>query len=70
VPFCSLVDLLFKYIATVLDMYHIRKCYSIVFTLQALVIPAFETQRYRFTFPESKELLLKLLDSNELYTFR
>jgi len=51
-------------------MYHIRKCYSIVFTLQALVIPAFETQRYRFTFPESKELLLKLLDSNELYTFR
>ena len=38
--------------------------------LQVLVIPAFETQRYRFTFPENKEQLLSQLDSGELYTFR
>ncbi|WAR01088.1 LARG2-like protein [Mya arenaria] len=36
---------------------------------KALVIPAFETQRYRFTFPETKEQLLAQLATGELYTF-
>ncbi|KAL4225615.1 Xylosyl- and glucuronyltransferase large2 [Mactra antiquata] len=37
---------------------------------KALVVPAFETQRYRFSFPTTKTELLSLLDSGELYTFR
>ncbi|XP_031781618.1 LARGE xylosyl- and glucuronyltransferase 1 isoform X2 [Nasonia vitripennis] len=36
----------------------------------ALVIPAFETQRYRFTYPSSKADLLKYWDHGVLYTFR
>ncbi|XP_034500581.1 LARGE xylosyl- and glucuronyltransferase 2 isoform X4 [Ailuropoda melanoleuca] len=36
----------------------------------ALVVPAFETLRYRFSFPSSKAELLALLDSGSLYTFR
>ena len=37
---------------------------------QALVVPAFETQRYRLTFPESKAELLNMLDMGDLFTFR
>lgn len=33
-------------------------------------MPAFETLRYRFSFPSSKAELLALLDSGSLYTFR
>ncbi|XP_070168117.1 xylosyl- and glucuronyltransferase LARGE1 isoform X3 [Polyergus mexicanus] len=36
----------------------------------ALIVPAFETERYRFTFPTNKEELLKFLKRNILYTFR
>ncbi|EHB00272.1 Glycosyltransferase-like protein LARGE2, partial [Heterocephalus glaber] len=36
----------------------------------ALVVPAFETLRYRFSFPRSKAELLDLLDAGALYTFR
>eukprot|EP00071_Canis_lupus_P027637 XP_022261194.1 LARGE xylosyl- and glucuronyltransferase 2 isoform X2 [Canis lupus familiaris] len=36
----------------------------------ALVVPAFETLHYRFSFPSSKAELLALLDSGALYTFR
>ncbi|KAM5248012.1 xylosyl- and glucuronyltransferase LARGE2 [Ctenodactylus gundi] len=36
----------------------------------ALVVPAFETLRYRFSFPRSKAELLALLDAGALYTFR
>lgn len=36
----------------------------------ALVVPAFETPRYRFSFPKSKAELLALLDAGALYTFR
>lgn len=36
----------------------------------ALVVPAFETLHYRFSFPNSKAELLALLDSGALYTFR
>ncbi|XP_066107463.1 xylosyl- and glucuronyltransferase LARGE2 isoform X2 [Saccopteryx bilineata] len=36
----------------------------------ALVVPAFETLRYHFSFPSSKAELLALLDAGSLYTFR
>lgn len=38
--------------------------------LQALVVPAFETQRYRISFPKSKAELLNMLDMGTLFTFR
>lgn len=37
---------------------------------KALVVPAFESLRYRLNFPESKADLLKMLDVGELFTFR
>lgn len=36
----------------------------------ALVVPAFETLHYRFSFPNSKAELLTLLDAGSLHTFR
>ncbi|XP_076785404.1 xylosyl- and glucuronyltransferase LARGE2 isoform X4 [Arvicanthis niloticus] len=36
----------------------------------ALVVPAFETLHYRFSFPKSKAELLTLLDAGSLHTFR
>ncbi|XP_015173364.1 PREDICTED: glycosyltransferase-like protein LARGE2 isoform X2 [Polistes dominula] len=36
----------------------------------ALIVPAFETERYRFKFPVDKEELLKFLRRGILYTFR
>lgn len=36
----------------------------------ALVVPAFETLHYHFSFPSSKAELLALLDAGALYTFR
>uniref|UniRef100_A0A8C5WGS3 Xylosyl- and glucuronyltransferase LARGE2s n=1 Tax=Leptobrachium leishanense TaxID=445787 RepID=A0A8C5WGS3_9ANUR len=39
-------------------------------TLKALVVPAFETLRYRLSFPKSKAELLSMLDMGALYTFR
>ncbi|XP_011299721.1 glycosyltransferase-like protein LARGE2 isoform X2 [Fopius arisanus] len=36
----------------------------------ALIVAAFETQRYRFTFPTNKDELLKYLNYGILYTFR
>ncbi|XP_004585648.2 xylosyl- and glucuronyltransferase LARGE2 isoform X1 [Ochotona princeps] len=36
----------------------------------ALVVPAFETLHYRFSFPTSKAELLGLLDAGSLHTFR
>lgn len=44
-----------------LDMAHTKK---------ALVVPAFETLRYRLSFPKSKAELLSMLDMGSLYTFR
>jgi hypothetical protein len=38
--------------------------------IQAFVIPAFETQRYKLTFPTSKDELLAMLDDGTLFTFR
>ncbi|XP_077994436.1 xylosyl- and glucuronyltransferase LARGE2s-like [Glandiceps talaboti] len=37
---------------------------------KALIVPAFETLRYRLTFPKSKAELLTMLDMGTLYTFR
>jgi len=37
---------------------------------KAFVVPAFETLRYRFTFPKSKSELLNALDTGQLQTFR
>ncbi|XP_071505018.1 xylosyl- and glucuronyltransferase LARGE1-like [Diadema antillarum] len=37
---------------------------------KALVVPAFETLRYRLTFPKSKADLLHMLDMGTLFTFR
>lgn len=37
---------------------------------KALVVPAFETQRYRITFPKTKAELLSMLDMGTLFTFR
>ncbi|XP_075044317.1 xylosyl- and glucuronyltransferase LARGE2 [Mixophyes fleayi] len=39
-------------------------------TQKALVVPAFETLRYRLSFPKSKADLLSMLDMGALYTFR
>lgn len=36
----------------------------------ALIVPAFETERYRFTFPNNKQELIKFLNRGVLYTFR
>ncbi|MGH0159735.1 UNVERIFIED_CONTAM: hypothetical protein FKN15_037675 [Acipenser sinensis] len=44
-----------------LDMAHTKK---------ALIVPAFETLRYRLSFPKSKAELLSMLDMGTLYTFR
>lgn len=37
---------------------------------KALVVPAFESQRYRMSFPKTKQDLIQMLDSGTLFTFR
>ncbi|KAG7473656.1 hypothetical protein MATL_G00098180 [Megalops atlanticus] len=59
-PMYGLYDYLRKSIVQ-LDMAHSKK---------ALVVPAFETLRYRLSFPKSKAELLSMLDVGTLYTFR
>ncbi|KAJ8247698.1 hypothetical protein GJAV_G00249290 [Gymnothorax javanicus] len=59
-PMYGLYDYLRKSIMQ-LDMAHSKK---------ALVVPAFETLRYRLSFPKSKAELLSMLDMGTLYTFR
>ncbi|KAF6339649.1 LARGE xylosyl- and glucuronyltransferase 1 [Rhinolophus ferrumequinum] len=39
-------------------------------TKKAMIIPAFETLRYRLSFPKSKAELLSMLDMGTLFTFR
>ncbi|XP_053545281.1 xylosyl- and glucuronyltransferase LARGE2 [Bombina bombina] len=43
---------------------------SIASSKTALIVPAFETLRYRLSFPKSKAELLSMLDMGALYTFR
>jgi len=38
--------------------------------MQAFVVPAFETQRYKLDFPSTKEDVLSMLDDGSLFTFR
>lgn len=38
--------------------------------MTALIVPAFETQRYRIAFPKSKVNLIELLKKKEIFTFR
>ncbi|XP_041839510.1 LARGE xylosyl- and glucuronyltransferase 2 [Melanotaenia boesemani] len=59
-PMYGLYDYLRKTVVQ-LDMAHNKK---------ALVVPAFETLRYRLSFPKSKAELLSMLDMGTLYTFR
>ncbi|XP_041753877.2 LARGE xylosyl- and glucuronyltransferase 2 [Coregonus clupeaformis] len=59
-PMYGLYDYLRKSVVQ-LDMAHTKK---------ALVVPAFETLRYRLSFPKSKTELLSMLDMGTLYTFR
>ncbi|XP_068596788.1 xylosyl- and glucuronyltransferase LARGE2s [Brachionichthys hirsutus] len=59
-PMYGLYDYLRKAVLQ-LDMAHSKK---------ALVVPAFETLRYRLSFPKSKAELLSMLDVGTLYTFR
>ncbi|KAM6942938.1 xylosyl- and glucuronyltransferase LARGE2s isoform 1-T2 [Xenentodon cancila] len=59
-PMYGLYDYLRKTVVQ-LDMAHTKK---------ALVVPAFETLRYRLSFPKSKAELLSMLDMGTLYTFR
>lgn len=40
------------------------------FTKKALIIPAFESQRYRNRFPRNKVELLQMLENKSLFTFR
>jgi glycosyltransferase-like protein LARGE len=40
------------------------------FPEKALVVPAFESQRYRMSFPKNKQELLQMLDAGTLFTFR
>ncbi|XP_066945439.1 xylosyl- and glucuronyltransferase LARGE2s-like isoform X2 [Macrobrachium rosenbergii] len=44
--------------------------YHVVYKEGAWIVPAFETQRYRLSFPRSKAELLNRLDMGELFTFR
>ncbi|XP_034051503.1 LARGE xylosyl- and glucuronyltransferase 2 [Thalassophryne amazonica] len=59
-PMYGLYDYLRKSVVQQ-DMAHTKK---------ALVVPAFETLRYRLSFPKSKAELLSMLDMGTLYTFR
>ncbi|KAJ0001765.1 hypothetical protein NQD34_001561 [Periophthalmus magnuspinnatus] len=59
-PMYGLYDYLRRSVVQ-LDMSHSKK---------ALVVPAFETLRYRLSFPKSKAELLSMLDMGTLYTFR
>ncbi|XP_024945273.1 LARGE xylosyl- and glucuronyltransferase 2 isoform X2 [Cephus cinctus] len=51
-------------------MNYITKLNISVLDKTALVVPAFETQRYRFSFPVNKEELVKSLNRGQIYTFR
>ncbi|XP_023682899.2 xylosyl- and glucuronyltransferase LARGE2s isoform X1 [Paramormyrops kingsleyae] len=59
-PMYGLYDYLRKSVLQ-LDLAHTKK---------ALVVPAFETLRYRLSFPKSKAELLSMLDMGTLYPFR
>ncbi|XP_062512933.1 xylosyl- and glucuronyltransferase LARGE2s-like [Corticium candelabrum] len=53
---------LYDYLRKVVSMMDMNK--------KALIVPAFETLRYRLAFPKSKSQVLSMLDQGLLYTFR
>ncbi|XP_071787647.1 xylosyl- and glucuronyltransferase LARGE1-like [Asterias amurensis] len=55
---------LYAYLRKAIDMMDMKS------SDKALVVPAFETLRYRLTFPKSKAELLHMLDMGTLFTFR
>ncbi|XP_043466321.1 LARGE xylosyl- and glucuronyltransferase 2-like isoform X2 [Leptopilina heterotoma] len=61
IPHIGLFETLIKYI----QKFNVSQTSKI-----AIVVPAFETQRYRFTFPENKEKLISDFNKGLLYTFR
>uniref|UniRef100_A0A8D8SAD0 Glycosyltransferase-like protein LARGE2 n=1 Tax=Cacopsylla melanoneura TaxID=428564 RepID=A0A8D8SAD0_9HEMI len=71
-PYVFLLDIdflpmlgLYSYLKSTIrgmDIMHDRK--------KVLVVPAFETQRYRTAFPSSKQSLVSMLAEGALYTFR
>ncbi|KAK6637777.1 Xylosyl- and glucuronyltransferase large2 [Polyplax serrata] len=70
-PFVFLTDIdflpmfgLYEYLKTCIQLLDLENA------KKALVVPAFETQRYRITFPRSKADLLRMLDMGSLFTFR
>ena len=70
-PYVFLSDIDFLPVAGLYD--YLRKAAGMMdaaASKKALVVPAFETQRYRFTFPTSKAELLSMLDMGTLFTFR
>ncbi|XP_076328863.1 xylosyl- and glucuronyltransferase LARGE1-like isoform X1 [Tachypleus tridentatus] len=70
-PFLFLTDIDFLPMYGLYD--YLRKSVSALrleSSKKALVVPAFETQRYRLSFPKSKAELLSMLDMGTLFTFR
>lgn len=69
-PFVFLSDIDFLPVVSLYE--YLRRCVSTIAVTdrQALVVPAFETQRYRINFPRTKAELLAMLDMGTLFTFR
>lgn len=70
-PFVFLSDVdflpmhgLYEYLKKALPLMDMAK------SKKALIVPAFETQRYRIDFPKTKAELLSQLDMGDLFTFR
>ncbi|KAI8488043.1 LARGE xylosyl- and glucuronyltransferase 2 [Branchiostoma belcheri] len=70
-PYVFLMDIdflpmynLYPYLKKTVGMMDMRR------QKKSLVVPAFETLRYRLSFPKSKAELLSMLDMGTLYTFR
>lgn len=58
-------------ICCILNFWLVNKGYTVIFImLQAFIVPAFETQRYRISFPANKDELLTMLDLGILFIFR
>lgn len=71
-PYVFLTDVDFL---PMFGLYEYLKSHIIVLNLannpkRALVIPAFETQRYKINFPKTKADLIEMLDLGKLFTFR
>lgn len=53
-------------------LYQVLKGYLSTMDMQkkALIVPAFETQKYKSRIPRSKRELVEMWDNKEIYTFR